>query len=212
MLAAASEGAADDLERIIDRRLGRFSAHPKPYLSPADSGHALLDKKHESCSDSDVSSADTLVTGTNTPSQETREKRSIFGASHDCWCGWLHKRARGPFGSWQRRWFELRRQPSFRAAAAAAPSTPLFYYGSTAGGGPRRLEVTGARREAGLDSAAGAVLSVEAAGRRGRTLLAAGSVAEAERIVRELTLRLPGGGGLPPSPNGGTARAAARAC
>jgi hypothetical protein len=50
--------------------------------------------------------------------------------------------------------------------------------------------VTSVRREPGLDCASGAALSVEAAGRGGRTLLMAASAAEAEAVVRLVERRL----------------------
>ena len=205
LLASASDSAINELERKISHKLcpsGNTSLDVSPSLTLAARDRAnLFEDPATRTVPQESAFPNTFV---RVPSRDSQ---------NDCWCGWLLKRTRGPFGSWRRRWFELRRQPSsLPSAARSKRGTPLFYYAWAGGLGPRRLEVTGARREAGLDCAAGAVLSVEAAGRRGRTLLAAGSAAEAERIVRELTLRLPGGGGLPPSPSGGTARAAARAC
>jgi hypothetical protein len=124
----------------------------------------------------------------------------------DCWRGWLLKRSNAPIASWQPRWFELRRQPPPAAVAAAGrtpPGVAVLHYRArhhsddrdphlrhAAGAGvERRLEVAGVRREPGLDSAAGAVLSVDVPG-RGRTLLAAASAAEAEAAVRALARRL----------------------
>ena len=115
------------------------------------------------------------------------------------WRGWLFKRGRGLFGSWRRRWFELRRNPHSAASEKYSKfsCTELYYYrpsrcSSDGTGSPQRLDVEIAVREAAMDCDAGAVLSIKVSGRQGRMLLAAESAADAESLLQMLDERLNG--------------------
>jgi hypothetical protein len=197
-LAAETQEAATDLENMLSRRLCRSGLTDSP--NPA--------TKEEISAVSPRSSSET---GTGTDSSPTNSRvdpadlPSLWNAQNAWWCGFLLKLGRGPMGTWQRRWFELRWLPSSSNAPNTQPvSTPLFYYSPTAGDRPRRLEVTSARREpdarCGAAGAAFAVLSVVVAGRRGRMLLAARTSGDAEQFLQQLAWRLSGGGACPQPP------------
>ena len=120
------------------------------------------------------------------------------------WRGWLFKRGRGLFGSWRRRWFELRRNPHSAAVNTTLSENnselsgaALYYYrpsrcSSDGNGRPQRLDVEIAVREAAMDCDAGPVLSIKVSGRQGRMLLAAESAADAESLLQMLDERLNG--------------------
>ena len=181
LLAAPTPDIAAELELKISSQLQPATTNPGSASSPS------------------VSSNSIRIRPDTTPSGSGRFGwRLDFLPQADCWRGWLLKRGRGPLASWQRRWFELRRRPPPAAAAAAGSlrSVELHYQPKRGGdcrprpADEKRLEVAGVRREPGLDGPAGAVLSVDVPGRRGRTLLAAASAAEAEAVVRALGRRL----------------------
>jgi hypothetical protein len=193
LLAAPSQEIAAELERKISSRL-----QPASITTNLGSETTLS-----------VSSNSERIRSYTTSSINGRFGWHLdFQPQADCWRGWLLKRGRGPLASWQRRWFELRRQPTPPAVAAAGGSriVAALHYSAErrvdSDGGPeqrrcrpaetrwKRLDVAAVRREPGLDGAAGAVLSVDVPGRRGRTLLAALSAAEAEELVRALEWRL----------------------
>jgi hypothetical protein len=121
----------------------------------------------------------------------------------ECWNGWLLKRSRGTIARWQRRWFELRRQPPpfLTKSRGSTKYAAVIYYShhqiqsethckEHRPAGHKRLDVIGVRREPSLDCASGAALSVDAAGRVGRILLMAASAAEAEAVVWLMERRL----------------------
>jgi hypothetical protein len=140
--------------------------------------------------------------------------RRAFLPQTDCWRGWLLKRSRATIPSWQRRWFELRRQPPPAVVMAGGGSrgVAVLHYrrhhsedrnprlGQGADQRWKRMEVAAARREPALDGPAGAVLSVDVPGRRGRTLLAAATAADAEEMARALARRLRAAAATPPPP------------
>jgi hypothetical protein len=120
----------------------------------------------------------------------------------ECWHGWLLKRSRGPLARWQRRWFELRRKPppSLTMSKWSTRNVALIHYShhpSRSTGDEQKhlddykwLEVTSIRREPALDCSSGAALSIDVAGRGGRTQLLAASTAEAEAVVQMVARRL----------------------
>ncbi len=199
LIAAPSHDVQDELMRIISSRVQPPALALDPKTEPADCGAASPKPD----------AIDALPFGWRTP----------FLPQIDCWSGWLLKRSRGPLASWKRRWFELCRQPPPAAVAAAGRTSnvallqweepPSGHASPTGAAGQRRLEVAGVRREPGLDGPAGAVLSVEVPGRRGRTLLAAASPAEAEAAVRALARRLRTAADLAPLMGHAAAAAAA---
>ena len=145
-----------------------------------------------------------------TKAQQASKTELSFRASSDIsgsfsfkgWRGWLFKRSRGPLGTWRRRWFEMRRLQSVFTGSLTGDtdsiqSVALYYYrpsrcsgeGSTR---PQKLDVVDAFRDEAMDCSVGAVLSVQVAGRQGRTLLAAESAADASRLLQMLDERLKG--------------------
>ena len=128
--------------------------------------------------------------------------RLAYMPQTECWHGWLLKRSSGPIARWQRRWFELRRQPppSLTMSKWSTKKVALIHYShhqnrSTGDeqqhlDGYKWLEVTGVQREPALDCASGAALSIDTAGRGGRTQLMAASAAVAEAVVQMVARRL----------------------
>jgi hypothetical protein len=74
------------------------------------------------------------------------------------WSGWLLKRSRGPLGSWQSRWFELRKHTSHDENNFEAFRSAALIYRSEKG--ERQLSVDDVRREIHLDSGLRTAFSV----------------------------------------------------